>query len=149
ELRPQPYREGKSFRLTEGGYPKTLEYKDSFDLAKAQDADGKPAGLRPKMVLEYWLEAQDDCDYPGPNVGRSKVYKVTRGEPDADQKRQEQERQKAQQEQQQHEKKQDEQQKQEGQNPRQDTNPDHAPQNQPEQDKNDAKKADQPQGENK
>jgi hypothetical protein len=149
ELRPQPYREGKSFRLAEGGYPKTLEYKDAVDLAKAQDADGKPAGLRPKMVLEYWLEAQDDCDYPGPNVGRSKVYKVTLGEPDADQKKQEQERQKAQQEQQQHEKKQDEQLKQEGQNPRQDSNPDHARQNQPEQDKNDAKKADQPQGENK
>jgi hypothetical protein len=133
ELGPQPYRAGKSFRLEDGGYPKTLQYKDFVELAKVKDADGKPAGLRPKMVLEYWLEAQDDCDYPGPNAGRSKVYKVTLGDPDADQKRQEQERQKAQQEQQQHEAKQDQQLKQENQNPRPDTNPDHAAQNQPEQ----------------
>jgi collagen type III alpha len=142
ELRPQPYRAGKSFKLDDGGYPKTLPYKDFVELAKIKDADGKPAGLQPKMVLEYWLEAHDDCDYPGPNVGRSHVYKVTLGEPDADRKRQEQEQKKAEQDQQQHEAKQDQQLKQENQNPHQETNPDHAQQNQPDPGKNDSEKPD-------
>jgi hypothetical protein len=33
------------------------------------------------MVVEYWLEAEDNCDYPKPNVGRSKVYQVTLAAP--------------------------------------------------------------------
>jgi hypothetical protein len=135
ELQPKPYRQGKSFRLADGGYPKTLQYKDFVELDKVRDADGKPQALQPKMVLEYWLEAADDCDSPGPNVGRSKTYKVTLGDPDADRNRQQQERQKAQQEQQKHEAKQDQQLKQENQNPRPDTNPDHAQSNQQEQTK--------------
>jgi hypothetical protein len=131
ELRPQPYRTGKSFRLADGGYPKMLEYRDFVDLARLKQHDGKPVALAPKSVLEYWLEVADDCDYPGPNVGRSKTYKVTIVEPDADRKKQEDERQKAQQDQQKHDAKQDEQLKKEGQNQRPDTNPDHQQQNQP------------------
>jgi hypothetical protein len=148
EFRPQPYRDGKSFKLAEGGYPRTLQYRDFVELNKLQSADGKAVKLEPKTVLEYWLEATDDCDYPGPNVGKSRTYKVTIGEPDADQKKQEQQRQQAKQEQQKHETKQDEQMKKEGQQPRQDTNPDHPQQNPQEQAKgggqNDKSQPDKP-----
>jgi hypothetical protein len=142
ELQPHPYRGGKSFRLADGGYPKTLEYKDFVELDKVKDADGRPVALPPKTEVEYWLEAADDCDYHGPNVGRSKTFKVTIGEPEADQKRQEQERQKAKQEQKEHEGKQDEKLNKEGQNPRPDSNPDHAPQNQEQQGKGEGDKGD-------
>src|SRR5262249_42844675 len=67
-LQPKPYREGKSFKLPDGGYPKMLEYKDAVELDKIKDADGKPVDLKTKMVVEYWLEAADACDYPKPNI---------------------------------------------------------------------------------
>jgi hypothetical protein len=130
KLRARPYRDGKSFRLEDGGYPTTLRYKDFVDLASVQDQDGKPVVLQPKTEVEYWLEATDDCDYPAPNVGRSKTYKVTIGDPETDKAKEEQERQKAQDEQKQHEAKQDEQLKKENENPRPDQNPDHDGQNQ-------------------
>lgn len=108
-LQPKPYRSGKSFKLDDGGYPKMLEYKDSVELDKVKDAQDKPFALQPKMVIEYWLEAADACDYPKPNVGESKHYKVTIGEPDKEEQKQQQERQNAAQDQQKHEQKQDQQ----------------------------------------
>ncbi|HXG10623.1 MAG TPA: hypothetical protein VNK04_12750 [Gemmataceae bacterium] len=108
-LRPKVYREGKSFQLSDGGYPKILDYKDSVDLAKVKDAEGKDFALRPGMVLEYWLEAADDCDYPAPHVAQSKPRKrVIIGEPEKDPQKQEQARRQAAEEQKQHEAKQDE-----------------------------------------
>jgi hypothetical protein len=106
-LEPKPYRPGKSFQLPAGGYPKMLEYKDAVELDKVKDTEGKPFALQPKMVVEYWLEAADACDFPAPNVGESKHFKVTIAEPNPDQKQQQEERQKAQQEQKQHEQQQD------------------------------------------
>ena len=115
-LKAKPYRSPEALKLTDGGYPNHVEYQDFLDLAQVKDAAGKPFALKPGMVLEYWLEARDACDYPEPkagNVAESKHYKVTIAEPRRDEKKKEQERQQAQKEQQQHEKKQDQEQKQE------------------------------------
>src|SRR5207249_4159754 len=63
-LQAKPYRGGKSFRQPDGRYPQMLEYKDSVELDKLKQEDGKPAILKPDQVIEYWLEATDLCDYP-------------------------------------------------------------------------------------
>src|SRR5207244_3348070 len=53
ELHPKPYRDGKSFKLVDGSYPRDLKYKDFVNLAELKDREGKPVELQPKMVLEY------------------------------------------------------------------------------------------------
>src|SRR5207249_1984135 len=99
----------KAFELANGGYPMVLEYKDFVDLATIKDKDGKQVDLKPGNVLEYWLEAEDACDYPDgkPNVGQSKHYKVQIATSVKESERQKLEKQRAGAEQQQHEKKQD------------------------------------------
>lgn len=112
QLPPRPFREGKKekFKLAGDTYPQTLDYQDFVELDRLRDKEGQP--LKPG-VLEYWLEATDACDYPppGPNVGKSKVYKVFLTKPDAKDKNQakaqEDARKQAKKEQQQFEKKQD------------------------------------------
>jgi hypothetical protein len=106
-LQPKPYRGGKSFKLADGGYPKMLEYKDAVELNKLQDDQGKPFPVAPKMIIEYWLEAKDACDFPEPNTGESKHFKVVIGEPDKDKQKQQEERNQAAKDQQNHEQKQD------------------------------------------
>ena len=76
-LKPKPYQDGKSFRRDKDGtYPTSLEYKDSVPLTSLTDEAGKPAPLSEGMVLEYWLEATDNCTVPNANVGKSKVKRV-------------------------------------------------------------------------
>jgi hypothetical protein len=110
-LDPKPYRDGKSLKTGAGSYPTLLEYKDFVELEKVT-RDKKRFELKPDMVLEYWLEATDNCDYPKKNengqVAESKHYKVTilKPRPKDEQKKQE-EKQQAKNEQKQHEKKQD------------------------------------------
>jgi hypothetical protein len=106
-LRPQPYRPGKSFQLADGGYPKTLAYQDFVALDQIKDGQGKPFPLAKGMTLEYWLEAADACDYPKPNRGESKHFKVNISEPTPDQQQQQKERGQAAEEQKKHEKEQD------------------------------------------
>ena len=70
-LPAQEYRSRDAFKLPHGGNPTTVDYKDFVDLAKLK--------LDPGLVLEYWLTAEDACDYPDPNkpnVGESKHYRV-------------------------------------------------------------------------
>jgi hypothetical protein len=126
-LAPKPYRPGKSFRLPEGGYPQALDYKDFVALDKLQTKGGGPLTLKPGQVLEYWLEATDNCDYPGPNKAESKHFRVTIAPPSADKTKQEEQNRQARQEQQQHEAQQDQKlQQQTGKpppNPRQENNP--------------------------
>jgi hypothetical protein len=141
KLQDKPYRAGKSFQLKDGSYPRSLEYRDFVDLASLKDEAGRPVKLEPKAVVEYWLEATDNCDYPAPNVGKSKTYKVTIGEPDPDQKKQQQDRQKAQKEKKEHDANQDKQLNKENQAGRGDRNPEHAQQDG---DKKQEQKPDQP-----
>lgn len=106
-LKARPYREGKSFRLADGTFPQRLEYKDFVELEKLTSATGLPVRLEPGQVLEYWLEAADGCDFPGPNLARTPTFRVTITKPAEDPEQQKNERQVAQKEQQQHEQQQD------------------------------------------
>lgn len=109
ELLPKVYREGKSFKLPDGGYVQGLKYKDVVFLDKINYGDNSPVQLNPGMVLEYWLEAEDGCDYPKPpgHVGRSKTYKVLITAPENDQQKLEKQRQQAEKELDEHQQKQD------------------------------------------
>jgi len=88
DLLPKVYRaeDGKSFKFDDGTYPRSIDYEDFVELDKVKDDQGRILPLRPGMAIEYWLEAEDNCDYPppGPNVGKSEVFKVTIGEPEKD-----------------------------------------------------------------
>ncbi|HLJ95140.1 MAG TPA: DUF4175 family protein [Gemmataceae bacterium] len=126
-LQPKPYRKGEALRRGDGSFPQMLAYHDFVELDKLQRDDGKPIESLPVGAkLEYWLEAVDNCDYPGPNTGASKHFTVTIRAADPNQKKQAQDRQEARQEQQKHEKKQDQdlqKQKREGSDRPQEQNP--------------------------
>lgn len=108
-LKAKPYRDGKSFRLADQTFPRTLAYKDFVELEKVRSVAGLPVELKPGQVLEYWLEAADGCDYPGPNVARTPTYRVTIAKPAEDPEQNQNERQVAQKEQKDHEQQQDQQ----------------------------------------
>jgi len=76
ELPRQEYRSPKDFQLPHGGNPTAVDYKDFVDLAKVRSPADPTFVVRPGMVLEYWLSAADACDFPKPNVGESKHYRV-------------------------------------------------------------------------
>ena len=97
ELAPKPYQGGKSYRRErDDTWPQSLAVKDSVDFTKLTDPAGKPVALSAGMVLEYWLEATDNCTTPGPagdpepdpNVGRSKAKRVRVTPPPAEPERQ-------------------------------------------------------------
>jgi hypothetical protein len=114
-LEPKKYREGdpKKFLLSDGSYPKVLEYKDFVDFTQLNDAQGAKVTLRPNNVLEYWLEAEDNCE-PDAHVGVSEHFKVVITPPENNPQKQQQEREQAKQDQKQHEQKQDDKLKKEG-----------------------------------
>ena len=107
-LEPQPYRQGKALLRGDGRPPQMLEYKDSIDFAKLREAGGAAFKPQPGQTIEYWLEATDHCDFPEPNVGSSKHFKVAFRDP-VDPKKQQSQRDKAAKDQQEHDKKQDQQ----------------------------------------
>ena len=75
-----PYLNGKSSsfrRASDDTWPTDLDYKGSVDLSNLKkDAAGLPLTLAPDAVIEYWLEAADNCTEPKANVGRSKAKRV-------------------------------------------------------------------------
>ncbi len=82
-----PYLNGnaRSFhRERDDTWPTDLTYKGSIDLARLKD----PAGLDPKLkegdILEFWLEATDNCTEPRPNVGHSPPKRVRLTPPKVD-----------------------------------------------------------------
>ncbi|HEY1376596.1 MAG TPA: DUF4175 family protein, partial [Gemmataceae bacterium] len=79
-LAPKPYRPGKVFKFADDTYPRALDYKDFLPLDQLKTTIGAAVPLKPGTVIEYWLEAEDNCDNPKANVGRSKVYRVTLAE---------------------------------------------------------------------
>lgn len=107
ELKPKAYRPGKSFEFGNGTYPDSLEYKDVVALEKLQTSAGKAVPLAKGMVLEYWLEATDNFDYPSNNLGKSEAFKVFILDPEKDQQKQQQERQQAEKTRQDHKQEQD------------------------------------------
>ena len=81
KLPPQEYRSRDKLKLAHGGNPTSVNYEDFVDLAKLNNPADPLFKMRPGMVLEYWLTAEDACDYPKPNVGESKHYRVQIVEP--------------------------------------------------------------------
>jgi hypothetical protein len=78
-------------RLGKPGYgtPRRLGYHHVLELPSLLDEQGKPVRLAPGTRIDYWLEAADACDYPGPgpNVTQSTPrYKITIAEGKADEK---------------------------------------------------------------
>jgi hypothetical protein len=64
-------------RDKDGTFPTNLDYKGSVDLAKlTKDGAGVPLKLDDKCVIEYWLEATDNCTEPKANVGKSAAKRV-------------------------------------------------------------------------
>jgi hypothetical protein len=108
-LKPKVYREGKSFQFDNGTYPDFLEYQDFVVLEKLATVQGEPLPLKAGMVLEYWLEATDNSDYPSKdgNVGKSQAFKLTILPSDNNQNKDD--KKKAEAEQKKHEQKQDQQ----------------------------------------
>ena len=110
-FKDKPYRGDKpdSLKLPSGGYMQQAAYKDFVDLNTVHTVDGKLLALQPNMVLEYWLEARDACDYPQPNGPKeSKHYRVTLLAPEKDEGKLKEQREQASKDQREHEKKQDE-----------------------------------------
>lgn len=154
-LAAKPYRGGMSFRReSDQSYPRRLDYKDHLELAKLTTAAGKPVELQEGMILEYWLEAVDNCAVPpGPNVGKSKVQRVKILAAKAQDPAEVQEkREEAQRQQQLHEQKQDQRLRQEKRFPKQPDEPppadqpNAAPQSQPKPNGNTGKQEPMPQG---
>src|SRR5262249_45186455 len=78
-LKDQPYLNGKSpsFRREDDTWPTDVDYKGSIDLAAlTKSAADLPLQLTPDMVIEYWLEATDNCTEPRPNIGVSNKKRV-------------------------------------------------------------------------
>ena len=48
--------------------------------------------LQPGMLVEYWLEATDNCTVPRANVGKSKVQRVKIAVPEAQPEKQDQQK---------------------------------------------------------
>jgi uncharacterized low-complexity protein len=78
ELKAQPYLAPKAFELDTGGLMRSVEYKDNVDFTKLATSSGIAIKPETGQKFEYWLEAEDACDYPppGPQVGSTRHYFV-------------------------------------------------------------------------
>ncbi len=124
-LAAKAYRLEKAFQLVDGTYPDKLDYKDFLALDQLKTDKGAAFPLAKGMVLEYWLEANDNSDFPSKtgNVGKSKRFKINILDPDQNKKNQENQRNQAKRDQRKHNQQQDkkiDQQNQAKQNPNQD-----------------------------
>ncbi len=79
-LPDRPFLNGMSasfLREKDKSWPTDVDYKDSVDFAKlTKDAAGLALDLKPDTIIEYWLEATDNCTEPKANVGKSAVKRV-------------------------------------------------------------------------
>ncbi len=78
-LAPKRYRPEKSFRFADGSYPGRVSYRDYLALDDLRNDKGTRIEYSAGTVLEYWLEAVDNADFPnaGGNVGKSAVYRIS------------------------------------------------------------------------
>ncbi len=92
------YRDGKPFLRAKDGTHETEvpDYKDSVRLDALTDDTGKPLSLEVGDVLEFWVEATDNCTEPTANVGASakKKVRIAPPPPKPDPKQQQQQQQK-------------------------------------------------------
>ena len=74
-LESKPYAAG-AFRYEDKGFPTEHDYHDVLDLASLRYEGGQTPQLKEGDVIDYWLEATDNCDFPKGQVGQSKVKKI-------------------------------------------------------------------------
>ncbi len=67
----------------EGKPPRAISIKEVVPLDQLKDIAGGKVELRPGMIITYRYEAEDNCDFPKPQVGQSKEYTVLLVEPQA------------------------------------------------------------------
>lgn len=104
-LPPQEFRNPAAFRLDNGTFMKSVEYFDFIDVAKLV-ASG---AIRVGDTVKFWLQAEDNCDNPKPNVGKSKEYEFMVDVPTKDDKANDDQRKTAEQDKAEHDKKHDDQ----------------------------------------
>lgn len=121
ELMAKPFREGKDFvRARDKSYPIRVDYKDSQKLPELKTTDGKPFPLAGGEIIEYWLEALDNCDVPpAPHKGESEHKRVKVLPPKKDEQNQQKQDQNRQQEEKQNNENQDKKNDNEERNPNQ------------------------------
>ncbi|NDH07076.1 hypothetical protein EBX93_14350, partial [bacterium] len=113
-LRSQVYRDEKALKLPSGGNIASLNYKDFIKIDSLHAEDGLPYKPVSGSYIDYWVEAEDACDFSKPGLGKSKVFRLNL----ADQAPEEQvkkEKEKAEQEKKQNDQQQDEKSKKENQ----------------------------------
>jgi hypothetical protein len=99
-LQARPYRHA-NFRFEDGAFPTDHDYQDFLALPELKREDGMALKIVEGDIIEYWLEATDNCDYPVGQVGQSKVKRIKVIAPAPD-KQAQQDRQQAQDQQQKH-----------------------------------------------
>jgi hypothetical protein len=77
-LTPKPFRKGISFyRKEDNSWPLKLDYQDLVKLDELRGEKDATFRILEGMIIEYWLEAEDNRDIPpGPNVGKSKPKRI-------------------------------------------------------------------------
>ena len=81
------YRAGKEFkRIEDGSYPLNLVVKMSVKLTEMRTARGDAFPLAAGTVVEYRLEASDNCTTPSPNIGETPWRRIRIGEAATEQK---------------------------------------------------------------
>ena len=63
-------------RDKDGTFPTRVDYKDSVKLDQLKDDAGKSVPLQAGQVLEFWLEAKDNCTVLPHDLGKSKKIRV-------------------------------------------------------------------------
>ncbi len=77
KLAGKKYLNAATFRRDKDGtFPTRVDYKDSVKLDQLKDDTGKTVALQVGQVLEFWLEAKDNCTVLPHELGKSKRYRV-------------------------------------------------------------------------
>jgi collagen type III alpha len=82
KIGPQPLPlQGKPYALQlkredDKSFPTQVEMKDSVALAELKTETGQPVSLVEGDLIEYWIEAVDNCGVPAPQTGKSAIKHV-------------------------------------------------------------------------
>ena len=71
-----PYRNEKSLQLPSGGNPASVQYSDFINASSLKEENGAPYKPVVGSFIDYWLEAEDGCDFPKANLGKSKLFRL-------------------------------------------------------------------------
>jgi collagen type III alpha len=63
-------------REDDKSFPTQVEMKDSVALAELKTETGQPVSLAEGDIIEYWIEAVDNCEVPTPQTGKSAMKRV-------------------------------------------------------------------------